>query len=86
MPGSRHYEDRGKHLGANRIAQQMAAAAFPVKDLAAERAYYTTKLGFEAQSGGEPSRLRIPGGSGQQLVFESLPANPKPSVDVRGSQ
>src|SRR5664279_2467106 len=32
MPGSRHSEDRGKHLGAKRVAQMMLGAASLARD------------------------------------------------------
>jgi catechol 2,3-dioxygenase-like lactoylglutathione lyase family enzyme len=78
MPGSRHTEDRGKHLGPNRISRQLLGAAFPVKDAAAERSYYVGKLGFEAMGAGESGALRIPGDSRQQVQLE--PADAKAAL------
>jgi len=47
MPGSRHTLDRGKHLGTNRIAEEMAGVAISVSDSAAAAAFYLTKLSFQ---------------------------------------
>jgi catechol 2,3-dioxygenase-like lactoylglutathione lyase family enzyme len=68
MPGSRHFEDRGKHLGEKRVAQLMLGATAAAKDVAAIRTFYVEKLGFtEISSGSTPARLRVPGDSGQEL-------------------
>lgn len=67
MPGSRHFEDRGKHLGANRVAQTMVGATSVARDAAAIGTFYVEKLGFTAIGMGLPLRLRMPGDSGQEL-------------------
>jgi len=68
MPGSRHFEDRGKHLGDKRVAQLMVGATAPAKDVAAIRTFYVEKLGFtEINPGSTSARLRMPGDSGQEL-------------------
>jgi catechol 2,3-dioxygenase-like lactoylglutathione lyase family enzyme len=64
MPGSRHYEDRGKHLGADRISQMLVGAAAPAKDVRAVRSFYVEKLGFREVG---PHYLVMPGDSGQEL-------------------
>jgi catechol 2,3-dioxygenase-like lactoylglutathione lyase family enzyme len=64
MPGSRHYEDRGKHLGANRVSQMLIGATTTAHDVAAMRAFYVGKLGFRELAG---NALRIPGDSRQEL-------------------
>ena len=46
LPGSLHVRDRGLHLGEHRIAQHLSRAVETVRDLPAERAYYTGKLGI----------------------------------------
>jgi catechol 2,3-dioxygenase-like lactoylglutathione lyase family enzyme len=51
LPGSMHFEDRGKHLGERRISAHMVRAATAVKDMQAQRAFYTGKLGFEEHGG-----------------------------------
>lgn len=75
-PGSLHSVDRGKHLGAHRISQELIGAYVPVQDLAAEDAYYTQKLGFVAQ--GAANVLRVPGASDDAIHLE--PADGKPGI------
>lgn len=68
MPGSLHFEDRGKHLGEHRIAEHMLRATIPVKDFEAERLFYISKLGFiETKVEGV---LLIPG-SGDEIEQEA---------------
>jgi catechol 2,3-dioxygenase-like lactoylglutathione lyase family enzyme len=67
MPGSRHFEDRGKHLGAGRVAQMLLGATTLAHDAAAMRTFYVEKLGFSEIGGGIPARLRMPGDSGQEV-------------------
>ena len=71
MPGSRHFEDRGKHLGAERVARVMVAATSPARDSGALRSFYIDKLGFTGTDQGVSTRLRMPGDSGHEL---DLPA------------
>jgi catechol 2,3-dioxygenase-like lactoylglutathione lyase family enzyme len=74
LPGSLHYEDRGKHLGADRIADNFFAVALPMKDVAAARDFYTGKLGFSTAPG-HPDLLVIPGSSEQILVGPYTPVS-----------
>jgi catechol 2,3-dioxygenase-like lactoylglutathione lyase family enzyme len=67
MPGSRHFEDRGKHLGAKRVTSLMVGATTLARDVKAIESYYIGKLGFRKINGGVPARLRMAGGSGQEL-------------------
>ncbi|MBZ5728118.1 MAG: VOC family protein [Acidobacteriia bacterium] len=73
MPGSRHFEDRGKHLGANRVALLLVGATSPALDPAAIRGFYLDKLGFTQINHGIPARLRMPGNSGQELDIAAGP-------------
>jgi catechol 2,3-dioxygenase-like lactoylglutathione lyase family enzyme len=59
MPGSRHTLDQGKHLGANRVSQEIDGIEFPVPDLAAARKFYADGLGFETQPRDAGLRVRI---------------------------
>ncbi len=68
MPGSKHSEDRGKHLGRDRISEQLIAGSLIVRDPAAARQFYTSKLGFTAGADGE---LILPGSSGEAIELES---------------
>ena len=67
MPGSRHFEDRGKHLGAERVAQVIVGATAPARDAEAMRNFYVGKLGFSRIGESGSVRLRMPGSSGQVL-------------------
>jgi catechol 2,3-dioxygenase-like lactoylglutathione lyase family enzyme len=59
LPASRHDVDRGKHLGAHRISDQLQGVEFAATDLATDQQFYTDGLGFEAQSGKAGLRIRI---------------------------
>jgi rhamnogalacturonyl hydrolase YesR/catechol 2,3-dioxygenase-like lactoylglutathione lyase family enzyme len=67
LPGSRHWEARGQHLGPKRIATMIVGAISPAKDPLATRAFYVDKLGFSLISTSVPARVRLPGYSGQEL-------------------
>jgi len=70
MPGSLHFEDRGKHLGAARGSMHMQRIAFPVQDVAAERAFYAEKLGFEDSAGQGIVRLRVPRSENEEIQLD----------------
>ena len=65
MPGSRHYDDRGQHLGAKRVAQTITGATAAAHDPLAIAGFYVKFLGFSKI--GEGTRLRMPGDSSQVL-------------------
>ncbi len=69
LPGSRHSQDRGKHLGPHRISDNLFAVGLSMKDIPAALAFYTQKLQFPTVPG-HPNLLRIPGPSQQQILFE----------------
>jgi hypothetical protein len=88
LPGSLHFEDRGKHLGDRRISQHLLRAVVAVKDTKAE-SFYMSKLSFEniADVGGgvggdvgEGTRLRLPGTSGEEIEVESATAMTQPRI------
>jgi len=70
MPGSLHYEARGKYVGANRIAEQMVLPTVPVRDLDSERSFYK-KLGFEDAGSQNGIRLRLAGQSRQEIDLQN---------------
>jgi len=76
MPGSRHFEDRGKHLGAKRVALLMVGATSPARDAAVIRTFYLEKLAFTEINHGIPARLRMPGDSGQEVDIASAEVKP----------
>src|ERR1017187_544607 len=80
MPGSRHFEDRGKHLGDKRVAVLMVGASTLARDLAAIRTFYLDKLGFTEISHGIPARLRMPGDSGQEVDIAASGAEVKSGI------
>lgn len=86
MPGSRHFEDRGKHLGAKRVAQLMVGATAPAGDAATVRKFYVEKLGFTEMGftgidHGISARLRMPGDSGQEVDIAA--AGPEVKSGIR---
>jgi catechol 2,3-dioxygenase-like lactoylglutathione lyase family enzyme len=73
MPGSLHFEDRGKHLSNNRIAERLVRADTSVRDPRTELAFYRDKLGFVAIKKDE-SLLNIPGSS-DSVAIQTQRAN-----------
>jgi hypothetical protein len=71
LPGSRHFEDRGKHLGAHRIADELQGIRMTASDFPAAEQFYGAGLGFEKQKG--KPRMRISRGTDQRI--ELAPAN-----------
>ena len=70
MPGSLHSNDQGKHLGANRISDQIVAVSLAMDDAPAAETFYGQKLGFQPlQRFFEPGRMALVlPGSSQQAV------------------
>jgi rhamnogalacturonyl hydrolase YesR/catechol 2,3-dioxygenase-like lactoylglutathione lyase family enzyme len=81
MPGSRHFEDRGKHLGEKRVAQIMVGATSVARDVPAMRSFYLDKLGFGNINTGDSARLRMPGDSGQEVDLVAAGADVKSGVE-----
>ncbi|MGA7833356.1 MAG: VOC family protein [Terracidiphilus sp.] len=69
MPGSKHTNDRGLHLGAKRISQQIVGMGIEMQDTGAAAAFYREKLGFKPTGSLLPGQiaLALPGSSGQQI-------------------
>ncbi len=74
MPGSSHTLDIGKHLGANRISNELMGIDLPVIEGAAMKEFYTD-LGFEADDTNGNVRLTAPGAP--DLHMELRPASPR---------
>ncbi len=70
MPGSLHSNDRGKHLGANRISNQIVAVSLAMEDPLAAEAFSRQKLGFQPlQRFFEPGLMALQlSGSSHQVV------------------
>lgn len=75
LPGSRHSEDRGQHLGAHRISNALQEVKIAVPDRPAAEQFYGAGLGFERQK----DKLRISGD--QRLELE--PADSAPQLVFR---
>jgi catechol 2,3-dioxygenase-like lactoylglutathione lyase family enzyme len=73
MPGSMHFEDRGKHLGRSRVSEHFWRVAIPTKDRSAVKEFYTGKLGFGPATSGDGQRLQLPGPSGDEVEFVAAP-------------
>ncbi len=82
LPDSLHSLDRGKHLTERRISEHLFEATTAVRDIAAERAFYTSKLAFkEVSSGGSGgNELSIAGNSGDRVALQAETATTKPRV------
>ncbi|MGA8043601.1 MAG: VOC family protein [Terracidiphilus sp.] len=46
MPGSMHMQDRGNHLGPDRISDHLLAVSVPMQDPVAARTFYMGKMAF----------------------------------------
>jgi len=66
MPGSRHYEDRGKHIDSDRVADTLIGVSLAMKDPAGARDFYLNQLSFKSIAG-DPMFLHMPGASGQEI-------------------
>jgi catechol 2,3-dioxygenase-like lactoylglutathione lyase family enzyme len=82
MPGSLHSNARGQYLGDGRISQRLVRAVTAVKDLGAQRAFYTGKLGFAATGNGPAGRFRIAGNSGEEVELASASPGLKPRISL----
>jgi catechol 2,3-dioxygenase-like lactoylglutathione lyase family enzyme len=71
LPGSKHSNDKGLHLGPNRVSEQIVAVGVEMQDPAAAAAYYKDKLAF------------VPGAplaAGQTWL--SLPGLPSQEIEI----
>ena len=66
MPGSRHYNDRGKDLGADRVGTKLVIVTLAMQDPAAARAFYLDKLKFTPNAH-NPMLLNLPGDIGEMV-------------------
>lgn len=73
LPGSLHTNDRGKHLGPERVSGELIGAALPEHDVEPAKAFFADRLGFTPLPGSQ-LRLRLPGGSGQVVLLETPPS------------
>jgi catechol 2,3-dioxygenase-like lactoylglutathione lyase family enzyme len=71
MPGSKHTLDQGKHLGANRISEELVAVSIEMQDAAAAKEFYERSLSF----------VPVPRLDTGQIWFE-LPGLPSQQVQI----
>jgi catechol 2,3-dioxygenase-like lactoylglutathione lyase family enzyme len=71
MPGSRHYSDRGQHLGADRVGTKLVSVTLAMQDPAAARSFYLDKLKFTPDAH-HPATFDLPGASGEQVEIVPL--------------
>jgi catechol 2,3-dioxygenase-like lactoylglutathione lyase family enzyme len=66
MPGSRHYSDRGQHLGADRVGIELVSVTLAMQDPAVAQDFYLKQLQFtpDAHHSGV---FNLPGASGEQV-------------------
>jgi catechol 2,3-dioxygenase-like lactoylglutathione lyase family enzyme len=84
-PGSMHSNDRGKHLGEDRVADSMASVSIAVRDPAAARDFYLNQLSFKSIAG-DPMFLHMPGNSGQEIeIVKADVLGPKARFVLRSS-
>jgi len=79
LPDSLHSLDRGKHLEERRISQHMVETTTPVRDIAGEGVFYTTKLDFKP-AGSSGNELFVAGNSGDKIELQSDDPATKPRV------
>jgi catechol 2,3-dioxygenase-like lactoylglutathione lyase family enzyme len=83
MPGSRHSLDKGMHLGANRVSQEIDGIELPVPDLSAARQFYTAGLGFQARQIKSGLRVRITSQAYPWIDLSAAAAGNKPLLLFR---
>jgi catechol 2,3-dioxygenase-like lactoylglutathione lyase family enzyme len=84
-PGSMHFNDRGKHLGDDRIADAIVSVSIAVRDPAAARDFYLNQLSFKSIAG-DPMFLHMPGNSGQEIELVKADAlGPKARFILRST-
>jgi catechol 2,3-dioxygenase-like lactoylglutathione lyase family enzyme len=69
QPGSLHFNDRGKHLGPDRIADKLVSVSLAMQDPASARDFYINQLNFKPIAG-DPMSLHLPGSSGEEIRIE----------------
>ena len=69
MPGSRQTNDRGQHIGAGRVSDQLVGFEAPVKDMSVAKTF-ASALGFDEEKQGQNVRLTIPADQDLTIVLE----------------
>lgn len=85
QPGSLHYNDHGKHLGEDRVADSIGSVSIAVRDPAGARDFYINQLSFKPIAG-DPMFLHMPGSSGQEIeIATAASLGPKARFILRTS-
>ena len=83
LPGSRHSNDRGQHLGASRISTEFEGIRMPVHNLHAALQLDTATLGFQPSPGTPENRLRLSSIAEQWVALEQSTADTHPAFFFR---
>lgn len=83
MPGSRHTLDKGQHLGAHRISDELRGFSLPVPDLEAARKFYVSSLGFQCRDGRNGLRMTLPGVPDLRIQIRTAAAGTSPDTEFR---
>jgi len=83
MPGSRHTLDKGQHLGAHRISEEMLGFSIPVPDLEAAKKFYVSGMGFEARDGKSGLRMTLANVPGLRIQLQTAAAGGAPQTIFR---
>jgi catechol 2,3-dioxygenase-like lactoylglutathione lyase family enzyme len=76
LPGSLHSNARGKFVDEARISDHMINVVLTAKDVDAEKAFLTGKLGFS----GSAYKLSVPGNPGETIELKALAAGGMPEL------
>jgi catechol 2,3-dioxygenase-like lactoylglutathione lyase family enzyme len=77
MPGSKHVNDRGQHIGMDRVSTELMGFDLPVKEGAADKEFYTD-LGFEAAVENGNVRLTVPAAPDIHIELRAWHPNAQP--------
>ncbi len=77
MPDSRQMQDRGQHLGDQRISDTLMGFELPVTNLDAAAKFYG-KLGFDVEKDGANYRLTVPANPDLRIELHSARLNDEP--------
>lgn len=83
MPGSKHVEDRGKHLGINRISRELIGVSFIMQNMKTAEAFYKDRLHFPAIEHGKSNSLALPENSREGIELESAGRSTQPKIFFR---
>ena len=77
MPDSRHMQDKGQHLGVQRVSEELVGFDMPVKDLKAAQTFYES-LGFDAEKNGAALLLSLPSSPDLRIELYAATAKDQP--------